>query len=181
MGLAVSPANPELHYTLGLVLARKGDFAGATNQFAYALLLKPAWADVHLSFGQVLLYLGDARMDCGIFRRRCGCRQIGRRRSTDWRGCWPPVPMQPCANGPEAVRLAEHACAVTGRENPELLDTLAAAYAEARRFPEAINAAAGGDRFARTAGDAAAVNQAENLLGFFQSGRPFREDTLPSP
>jgi Flp pilus assembly protein TadD len=84
-------------------------------------------------------------------------------------------------NGPEAVRLAEHACAVTSRGSPELLDTLAAAYAEAGRFPEAINAAQEAIALARTAGNEAAVNQAENMLGFFQSGRPFREDTLPSP
>jgi len=180
-GLAVSPTNPELHYTLGLILARKGDFASATNQFAYALLLKFAWADVHLTFGQVLLYLGDAPNGLRHFQEAV-------RLSPDW----PPAlnglawllatcPDATVRNGPEAVRLAEHACAVTGRENPELLDTLAAAYAEARRFPEAINAAQEAIAFARTAGDEAAVNQAENLLGFFQSGRPFREDTLPSP
>jgi tetratricopeptide (TPR) repeat protein len=180
-GLAVSPTNPELHYTLGLILARKGDFASATNQFAYALLLKPAWADVHLTFGQVLLYLGDAPNGLRHFQEAV-------RLAPDW----PPAlnglawllathPDATVRNGPEAVRLAEHACAVTGRGNPELLDTLAAAYAEAGRFPEAINAAQEAIALARTAGDEAAVNQAENLLGFFQSGRPFREDTLPSP
>ncbi len=180
-GLAVSPTNPELHYTLGLVLASKGDFAGATNQFAYALLLKPAWADVHLSFGQVLLYLGDAPNGLRHFQEAV-------RLAPDW----PPAlnglawllatcPDATVRNGPEAVRLAEHACAVTGRENPELLDNLAAAYAEAGRFPEAVNAAQEAIALARTAGDEAAVNQAKHLLGFFQSGRPFREDTLPSP
>ncbi len=180
-GLAVSPINPELHYTLGLVLARKGDFASATNQFAYALLLKPAWVDVHLSFGQVLLYLGDAPNGLRHFQEAV-------RLAPDWPlalnglawflATYPDVTVR---NGPEAVRLAEHACAVTSRRNPELLDTLAAAYAEAGRFPEAINAAQEAIALARTAGDEAAVNQAGNLLGFFQSGRPFREDTPPSP
>ncbi len=180
-GLAVSPANPELHYTLGLVLARKGDFAGATNQFVYALLLKPAWADVHLSFGQVLLYLGDAPNGLRHFREAV-------RLAPDW----PPAlnglawllathPDAATRDGPEAVRLAEHACAVTGRGDPTLLNTLAAAYAEAGRFPEAINTAQEAIALARTAGDKTAVDQAENLLGFFQSGRSFHENTLPSP
>jgi len=180
-GLAVSPANPELHYTLGLVLARKGDFASATNQFAYALLLKPGWADVHLTFGQVLLYLGDAPNGLRHFQEAV-------RLAPDW----PPAlnglawllathPDVTVRNGPEAVRLAEQVCAVTGRGDPTLLDTLAAAYAEAGRFPEAINAAQEALALARTAGDKAAVNQTENLLGFFQSGRPFRENPMPSP
>ena len=91
------------------------------------------------------------------------------------------IPMKPSRNGPEAVRLAEHACAVTGRRNPELLDTLAAAYAEAGRLPEAINAAQDALALAQTAGDEATVTRAENLLECFQSGRPFRENRIPPP
>jgi tetratricopeptide (TPR) repeat protein len=180
-GLVVSPTLPELHYALGVALARKGDLASATNQFAYALLLKPGWADVHLTFGQVLLYLGDTPN---------GLRHIQEavRLAPDW----PPAlnglawvlatyPDVTVRNGTEAVRLAEHACAVTSRRNPGLFDTLAAAYAEAGRFPEAINAAQEAIALARTADDKTAVGQAENLLGFFQSGRPFHENTMPSP
>jgi tetratricopeptide (TPR) repeat protein len=84
-------------------------------------------------------------------------------------------------NGPEAVQLAEHGCAVTSRRDPMLLDTLAAAYAEAGRFPEAISAAQEALALARTTGDEATVVRTENLLGLFQSGRPFRENPIPSP
>jgi TPR repeat protein len=41
-------------------------------------------------------------------------------------------------NGPEAVRLAEEACALTAYENPNLLDTLAAAYAEQGQYERAV-------------------------------------------
>ncbi len=40
-------------------------------------------------------------------------------------------------NGDEAVRLAERACDLTSHQNADLLDTLAAAYAEAGRFADA--------------------------------------------
>jgi tetratricopeptide (TPR) repeat protein len=180
-GLAVDPTNPELHYTLGLALARKGDFAGATNQFAYALLLRPNLAEAHLNFGRARLHLGNVPNGLRHFREAV-------RLAPDW----PPAlnglawlratcPDATVRDGPEAVRLAEHACAVAGRRNPALLDTLAAAYAEAGRFPEAIHAAQEAIALARTTGDEAAVNQAETLLGSFQSGRPFRENPLPSP
>jgi tetratricopeptide (TPR) repeat protein len=43
-------------------------------------------------------------------------------------------------NGPEAVRLAEEACRLSGR-SAALVDTLSAAYAEAGRFAEAVSAA----------------------------------------
>ncbi|MDB6121834.1 MAG: Tetratricopeptide 2 repeat protein [Pedosphaera sp.] len=41
-------------------------------------------------------------------------------------------------NPSEAVRLAEHACELTGRTNAAFLGTLETAYAEAGRFPDAI-------------------------------------------
>jgi len=180
-GLAVSPTDPELHYTLGQALARKGDYASATNQFAYALLLKPAWADVHFTFGQVLLQLGDAPNGLQHFQEAVRLAPDSPLALNGLAWLLATCPDATVRNGPEAVRLAEQACVVTSRRNPELLDTLAAAYAEAGRFPEAIQAAQEALALARTAGDKAAVNQAEHLLGFFQSGRPFREDTLPSP
>jgi tetratricopeptide (TPR) repeat protein len=146
-GLAVSPFNPELHCTLGLILARTGDFASATNQFAYALLLKPAWPPALNGLAWLLATCPDEKV----------------------------------RNGAEAVQRAEQACAVTGRGDPTMLNTLAAAYAEAGKFPEAINVAQEAIAVARAAGNAAAADQAENLLGIFQSGRPFRENTPPSP
>jgi hypothetical protein len=44
-------------------------------------------------------------------------------------------------DGVEAVKLAECAIQLTGGRSPVCLDSLAAAYAEARRFPEAIETA----------------------------------------
>ena len=44
-------------------------------------------------------------------------------------------------DGPEAVRLAERAAALAGADDPDRLDTLAAAYAEAGRFAEATRTA----------------------------------------
>jgi len=43
-------------------------------------------------------------------------------------------------NGPRAVALAERAVALTGRKDSGILDTLAAAYAEASQFASAIRA-----------------------------------------
>ena len=44
-------------------------------------------------------------------------------------------------NGAEAVALAERAAQLSGGRDPAILDTLAAAYAEAGRFPEAVETA----------------------------------------
>ncbi len=180
-GLAVFPYDSSLRYTLGLALARKGDFAGATNQFACALLLEPLRVDAQVNFGRVLLRLGNAPEGLRHLQEAVRLAPSSPLVLNELAWLLATYPDATVRNGPEAVRLAEHACAMTGRRNPELLDTLAAAYAEAGRFPEAVNAAQEAISLARTAGDEAAVHQAENLLGFFQSGHPFRENPMSSP
>jgi tetratricopeptide (TPR) repeat protein len=48
-------------------------------------------------------------------------------------------PAPPIRNGPRAVLLAEEAVGTSNRKNPEILDTLAAAYAEAGQFAKAVS------------------------------------------
>jgi spermidine synthase len=51
------------------------------------------------------------------------------------------TPNEKNRDGVQAVRLAEQACQYTDYENPFTLDTLAAAYAAAGRYPEAVRTA----------------------------------------
>ena len=77
----------------------------------------------------------------------------------------------------EALRLAEVALANSSRESPDLLDTLAAAYASAGRFEEAAEAARRAADLARASGDAAYARRIEHRLGGYLQGRAWREHT----
>ncbi len=81
-------------------------------------------------------------------------------------------------NGAEAVRLAERACELTHYGQPLFIGTLAAAYAEAGRFPEAVTTAEKVEQLATTAGltDVAAKNR--QLLELYRAGKPCHE---PAP
>src|SRR4029077_10895960 len=85
-------------------------------------------------------------------------------------------PSQELRDGQEAVRLAEHACALTKRADPMLLATLATAYAETGNFGEAINTIQESLSKARSSGNPDAIALGEKLLGFFQSNTPIRQD-----
>ena len=54
-----SPALAEVHYNVGVLLARKGELAGAEKSFDQALQLKPSWAQAYLALGH--LYFRQAR------------------------------------------------------------------------------------------------------------------------
>jgi tetratricopeptide (TPR) repeat protein len=78
-------------------------------------------------------------------------------------------------NGPEAVKMAERACELTGRQDPVKLKTLAAAYAETGRFAEAINTVQSAKDLAAGAGRQELVNGCSLMLEHFQKSEPWRD------
>ena len=78
-------------------------------------------------------------------------------------------------NGPEAVSLAERACELTGYQEPLLVGTLAAAYAEAGRFSQAITTAEQARTLALAAGQTAIAQKNEELLALYRAGKPYHE------
>jgi tetratricopeptide (TPR) repeat protein len=80
-------------------------------------------------------------------------------------------------NGNEAVRYAEQACHLTGFKQSGTVNTLAAAYAEAGRFPDAVTAAEMALKLATNAGDAPTASTTRRLLTLYREGKPCREGT----
>jgi len=78
-------------------------------------------------------------------------------------------------NGTEAVRMAEGACDLTGHRQAPLVLTLAAAYAETGKFPEAVAAAQKALELAATAVMPSVAGKCRSLLEAFKSGKPWRE------
>jgi Flp pilus assembly protein TadD len=82
----------------------------------------------------------------------------------------------------KAVRLAEQGCALAEGKDARLLSTLAAAYAEASRFPEAIDAVQRAIALAQTEPSGRALLALdEEMLKCFQSGHPYRQTPTPMP
>src|SRR5208282_3782613 len=86
----------------------------------------------------------------------------------------------PPADGGDAVRavaLAQRVCERSGNRAPGYLDTLAAAYAAAGRFDEAIATAQKAIDLARSAGQTELVKEIDSRLELYHNGRAYR----PSP
>jgi len=78
-------------------------------------------------------------------------------------------------NSVKAVELAQQTDQLSGGKNPVIAATLAAAYAEAGRFPEAVVAAQRALRLASGQNNAALADVIEAQLKLYQAGAPFRE------
>ena len=81
-------------------------------------------------------------------------------------------------NADEAVRLGERADGLTDHRDLATLDALAAAYASASRYEDAVRTARLGLDIATRAGQIAAAAQFRQRVDLFQSGQPLR---VPQP
>lgn len=79
-------------------------------------------------------------------------------------------------NGAEALRLAEQACELTRRQEPVPLSTLAAAYAEAGRFDDAVATAQTAITIAQEKGETNFVNKLEQCLQLYKDHKPYRQE-----
>jgi hypothetical protein len=78
-------------------------------------------------------------------------------------------------NGAEALTISQHFPQTTGASNPMLLRVLAAAYAEAGRFPEAIETTERGIALAASQNRADLTAILQSDLQLLQSAQPLRD------
>ncbi|MBM4017083.1 MAG: tetratricopeptide repeat protein [Planctomycetes bacterium] len=175
------PGLAPAHYNLGAALAGEGRLDEAAGHLREAVRLQPDYAEALGHLGVCLARQGNTREAAGhlaeALRRKPDMApamdHLARIRAAD--------PDAALRNGAEAVALAERACALTGRRDPECLDTLAAAYAEAGRFADAAAAAREASAMAAAQGrrDLAARINARRRQ--FEAGRPLRQGPEPPP
>lgn len=176
----LAPDFVDARNSLGLALARAGRYAEAMAQYEAALRVEPDRAQVHNNFGNALFKTG--RRAEGIAHYEQALRidpksmsalsNLALIRATD--------PDPRVRNGAEAVALAERSCAISGRSNLGCLDTLAAAYAEAQRFDEAVKTAEQAVALARSAQQEDLAEVIETRLLLYRDHRPYRAAAIPN-
>jgi len=81
-------------------------------------------------------------------------------------------------SGARAIELAEAGQRLSGGSNPMSVATLAAAYAEAARYPEAVETAKRALRLATAQTKTALVNRLQAQIALYQTGSPYRDTSL---
>ena len=173
--LAIAPYNADLHYRLGLAGGQTADFVTAISHLAYSLSLQPGWTDARtkLQFAAAsAISSADGRAQLAALATSGSPVSLN---ELAWIFATDPDPA--VRNAAEAIRLSEHACDLTNRARPDFLITLAAAYAEAGKFPEAVVIAQNALSIAHASGDTKTANLAEDLLISFQANQPYRENS----
>ena len=135
------PDYAEAHYNLATALAGRGELDGAIKHLQAALVINPGFAearqslDVALSRREAILKavadrlerIGACPTDIALLNDTAWMLAVNRNASV--------------RNGAEAVKLAQRAAELSGGRQPQILDTLAAAYAESGRSSAALETA----------------------------------------
>lgn len=167
-------AFPQAHYNLGRLLARQGKLDPAAAHLEQALDLNPSYADARFSLAS--LEAQRHRWPASLAHWQEGLRLnpafVPALKHAAWILATASDPS--LRDAAQAVRYASEAVRRTGSRDPEALDALAAALAEAGRFTEAAAAA----RQAITLAPTAAQPGLHLRLAAYEASRPWREPAI---
>jgi tetratricopeptide (TPR) repeat protein len=170
--LQIRPDYALAHNNLGNVLLRRGDPNEALQQFREALRLDPSNAEAHYNVGSVLRSRGDLAEAAVQFRQALQLKPdwVPAVASLAW--LLATAPDASLRNATQAIRFAEQAADLTGRQDASALDVLAAAYAAAGQFDRAVAVSEAALGMKPDAALAAAIRQ---RLELYRQHRPYRE------
>jgi len=138
---AIDPDYGKAFYNMGQVLRKQGYWNQAVEAYSAAARCNASDLPTELNLANSLSHVGRNREAIAHFDHALNLApdSIEALNNLAWILATNPDPQ--LRDGPRAVRLAEHAGTITGYKLPFVLGTLAAAYAEAGRFNEAIGSA----------------------------------------
>jgi protein O-mannosyl-transferase len=166
---------------LGVVLAAQGQLDEAIQSYHRAIQSNPKNSDPYVNLGITLGQLGRTREAVVQYREVLKLDPDLPTALNNLAWALATSPDDPLRNGAEAVRLAERACELTQYTQPWFVGTLAAACAEAGRFPEAIATAEKAVQLATTAGNQPLAAENRRLLEFYRAGKPYHEPAPKQP
>jgi Tfp pilus assembly protein PilF len=172
--LAADPTRAGVHDNLGKILADRGEVDDALAHFREALEFHPDDAEAHYQMAVALDRRGQGGEAAVHYRQAVALRPKHSDSHNDLAWLLATCPTAAVRNGAEAVAQAEQARQLAG-DVPSILDTLAAAQAEAGRFAEALATARRALQLALRQNDKALAGAVRGRIALYAAARPFRQ------
>ena len=181
LALALKPERVEARALLAEVLTSSSEHQQAIAELEIAIRSKPEDANLHYLLAVNFNLQGETQNAIEQYREalRLEPNMVPALNNLAW--ILAVNPQDKLRNGAEAVRLAEKATELSGGEQPVFWGTLAAAYAEASRFQEAVATAQKAQALASKIGQPDVAEKNGELLQFYRSGKPYRETVAARP
>jgi tetratricopeptide (TPR) repeat protein len=175
----IRPNYAQAHNNLALALLQKGRAAQAIAQYQNALRINPDNAEAHYNLATALLQKGNVTEAIAHFQQAAQIEPADPWAKNKLAWLLATCPQASLRNGNKAVELATQADELAGEDNPDILHTLAAAFAEAGRFAEAVETAQRALRLAESQSNTGLAGQLQSELKLYQAGKPFHGPAQP--
>jgi tetratricopeptide (TPR) repeat protein len=173
--LELAPQNGEIDIALGIALAKKAQLDDAIGLFQKALELMPRSVDAHYYLGKALVLKGRAAEGLDQWQQALRTQPDNLQVLNDMAWVLATSRNDRLRNDNQALALAQHAAQLTSEQEPAILGTLAAVYAEMGQFDKAIEL---GQRAAQLATEQNKTDLSQNLterLALFRNKTPIRQ------
>ena len=177
LALQFGSRDASARYNLANALLSTGAVEEAITRFREALSLTPDDPDVHTSLARALVAANDLAGGVTHYRRALDGNPRHALALVGLAWLLAAAPDAALRSSTEALSLAQQAAALVG-DHPEVLDTLAVAYAAAGRFDDALSTARRAADAARGGPFAVLVPAIEGRIRSYLTFRPYR---MPAP
>jgi tetratricopeptide (TPR) repeat protein len=176
--LKIDPGFSEAAYNLANALTQSGQIDEAIIQFLGALRINPGLAEARINLGAALQQAGRTPEAMAQYQKALEIdpASVPALYRLAWVCATSPDPA--LRDGARAVELAERANVARNGENPLILGTLAAGYAEAGRFDDAVRAAERAVELSAQLGETALAAQVREHLRLYRTRLPYHEQPL---
>jgi len=173
--LKLRPANSPVRLQLGIIQALQSNVDQAISQFSEVLRANPADSAAHYHLALALSTQGKCKDALLHYRAAVKARPDFPEALNNLAWMLATQPDPQFRDGQQALDLAGRACRLTEYKQAFMVGTLAAAYAEAGRFPAAVAAAERAKALAEMVDDQEVVAMNVKLLELYRSGQPYRD------
>lgn len=173
--LAQQPFNANVLNNLGVVLLELGRYAEAVKFLNEALDIYPEHINARYNLGMSLWALGNSKEAVSQYRQVLEMKPNWSFAANTLAWILATDRDPGLRNADDALRWAQVAVQGKDRENPEYLDTLAAAFAEAGQYEKAVQTARQALSIAGQSGNEELRGRIEGHLRRYLAGSPFHE------
>ena len=173
--LRINPGYSDARNNLGQVFLKEGKLNEAIECFNKALQSGAAREDAYINLGAAYNQLGKYDLAIQNWSKAAELKPDNADVLNNLAWLLAAASDTSAKNADKAVKFAERACKLTWYKNPELLDTLAMAYAAAGRFDGAVTMAQRAIKAAKAQGQYELAGEIQKRMELYRAGQRYQQ------
>ncbi|HUL37796.1 MAG TPA: tetratricopeptide repeat protein [Thermodesulfobacteriota bacterium] len=166
------PTDARFYNNRGIAYGEKGQYDQAISEFSKAIQINPNYDKAYNNRGIVYRLKGEYNQAISDFNKAIQINSLEAEGYNNLAWLYATAKSPVFRNGKKAVELGTKACELSVWRNAEYLDTLAAAYARAGDFDNAVKWQ---EKALQCVGESK-KSEAQRRLNFYRSRKPWPED-----